>query len=151
VAFYSELGLLLAQTSGKKYMGETLELVNDLYDCPDYYYKRLASGPQKAEKVCFNLVGASQLDSLTKYVKESDLLSGFLPRFAVVFSDELQPHIVRRPPPNPHLQGKILKSLNEIRLACKTPEVMELTTEAWKTFEVWATLCVNMNETPSPW
>lgn len=138
VAFYSELGLLLSQTAGKKYMGETLELVNDLYDCPDYYYKRLASGPQKAEKVCFNLVGASQLDSLTKYVRESDLLSGFLPRFAVVFSDDLQPHIVRRPPPNPNLQAKILKGLNAVRLASKSPEAMELTPQAWKSFEAWA-------------
>jgi len=138
VAFYSELGLLLSQTAGKKYMGETLEMINDLYDCPDFYNKRLAGGLHRAEKVCFNLVGASQLDSLTKYVRESDLLSGFLPRFAVVFSDELQPHIVRRPPPNPPLQAKILKGLNAIRLASKSPEVMELTPEAWKAFEAWA-------------
>jgi hypothetical protein len=139
VAFYSELGLLLSQTAGKKYMGETLEMINDLYDCPDFYNKRLAGGLRRAEKVCFNLVGASQLDSLTKYVKESDLLSGFLPRFAVVFSDDLQPHIVRRPPPNQQLQNKILKGLNAIRTACKSPAEMNLTEQAWKSFEAWAT------------
>jgi hypothetical protein len=138
VAFYSELGLLLGQTAGKKYMRETLELLNDLYDCPAYYSKRLSQQLLRAENVCFNLIAASQLDSLTKYVRESDLLSGFLPRFAVVFSDKLQPHIVRRPPPDLKLQNKILQRLNDIRKFCKQHAPMELSQDAWDYFESWA-------------
>ena len=105
ISFYSEAGLLLAQVSTKKWMGDVLEMLNDLYDCPEHYRKRLVSGAQEASNVCLNLIGASQLDSLTKHVRESDLLSGFLPRFAVVFDDKLQPHMVRRPLPDMRLQN----------------------------------------------
>ena len=118
VAFYSEAGQLLAQASSKKYMGDILEMLNDLYDCPDFYRKRLSSGAKTANNVCFNLIGASQLDSLTKHVRESDLLSGFLPRFSVVFEDRLQPHMVRRPAPDLKLQNEIVSHLKEIRKAC---------------------------------
>lgn len=79
----------------------------------------------------------SQLDSLTKHVRESDLLSGFLPRFAVVFDDKLQPHMVRRPSPDVKLQNKILSHLNEIRKACQESELMDLTRDAWDYFESW--------------
>ena len=41
IGYYSELGLLLSQTTGKKYMSDTLEILNDLYDSPDYYSRRL--------------------------------------------------------------------------------------------------------------
>jgi hypothetical protein len=137
VSFYSEAGQLLAQASSRKYMGDILEMLNDLYDCPDFYRKRLSSGPKTANNVCFNLIGASQLDSLTKHVRESDLLSGFLPRFAVVFDDKLQTHMVRRPSPDLKLQNKILGHLNEIRKACQESEPMDLTRDAWDYFESW--------------
>lgn len=58
VCFYSEAGQLLAQAVSKKYMGDILEMLNDLYDCPDFYRKRLSSGPKTANNVCFNLIGA---------------------------------------------------------------------------------------------
>ena len=137
VCFYSEAGQLLAQASSKKYMGDILEMLNDLYDCPDFYRKRLSSGPKTANNVCFNLIGASQLDSLTKHVRESDLLSGFLPRFAVVFDDRLQPHMVRRPAPDTKLQNKIAAHLNEIRKTCQESAPMDLTGNAWDYFESW--------------
>jgi len=141
-AYYSEAGLLLAQAASKKWMGDILEMLCDLYDCPDYYRKRLASsgmggGIREAKNTCLNLIGASQLDSLTKHVKESDLLSGFLPRFAVVFEDNLQPHMVRRPLPDTKLQNKILSHFNEIRKACKEPQPMDLNRNAWEYFESW--------------
>jgi hypothetical protein len=137
VAFYSEAGQLLAQASSKKYMGDILEMLNDLYDCPDFYRKRLSSGAKTAKDVCFNLIGASQLDSLTKHVRESDLLSGFLPRFSVVFEDRLQPHMVRRPAPDIKLQNEIVSHLNEIRKACQEPKAMDLNRNAWKYFVTW--------------
>jgi len=137
VCFYSEAGQLLAQAVSKKYMGDILEMLNDLYDCPDFYRKRLSSGSKTANNVCFNLIGASQLDSLTKHVRESDLLSGFLPRFAVVFDDRLQPHMVRRPAPDMKLQNKIVSHLNEILKACQEPTAMDLTRDAWEYFESW--------------
>jgi hypothetical protein len=128
-SFYSEAGQLL--------MGDILEMLNDLYDCPDFYRKRLTGGLKSANNVCFNLIGASQLDSLTKHVRESDLLSGFLPRFALVFEDKLQPHMVRRPPPDTKLQNKIVNHLNEIRKACQEPKAMDLNKDAWEYFEAW--------------
>ena len=134
VSFYSEAGQLLAQASSRKWMGDILEMLNDLYDCPDHYRKRLTSGAKEAKNVCFNLIGASQLDSLTKHVRESDLLSGFLPRFAVVFDDKLQPHLVRRPAPDIKLQNKIVSHLNEIRKACQEPKQMDLNANAWEYF-----------------
>jgi hypothetical protein len=137
ISFYSEAGLLLAQVTSKKWMGDVLELLNDLYDCPDYYRKRFSSGPQTANDVCMNVIGASQLDSLTRHVRESDLLSGFLPRFAVIFSDELQPHMVRRPAPDKNLQNKILSHFNTIRKACEQAHPMELNESAWEYFENW--------------
>jgi hypothetical protein len=137
VSFYSEAGQLLAQANSKKYMGDILEMLNDLYDCPDFYRKRLSGGAKTANNVCLNLIGASQLDSLTKHVRESDLLSGFLPRFAVVFDDKLQPHMVCRPSPDTKLQSKIFGNLNEIRKACQEAKAMDLTRDAWEYFESW--------------
>lgn len=137
LSFYSEAGLLLSQAASKRYMGDILELLNDLYDCPDYYRKRLTSGTQEAKNICMNLIGASQLDSLTKYVKESDLLSGFLPRFQVVYASDLGEHMVKRPEPNKQLQNKILYRFNDIRKACSKESPMDLTPEAWEYFEDW--------------
>lgn len=137
VSFYSEAGLLLAKSTSKKWMGDILEMLNDLYDCPDHYRKRLAPGIQTANNVCLNLIGASQLDSLTKYVKESDLLSGFLPRFAIVFDDRLKPHMVRRPPPDIRLKNQIVSHLSQIRKACQEVKTMDLNPEAWEYFETW--------------
>lgn len=137
IAYYSEAGQLLAQASSRKWMGDILEMLNDLYDCPDHYRKRLTGGLRQANNVCFNLIGASQLDSLTKHVRESDLLSGFLPRFTIVFDDKLQPHMVRRPAPDMKLQNKILCYLNEIRKACQEAKAMDLNQDAWKYFENW--------------
>lgn len=47
--YYSEFGLLLAQT-GKKYMGDAIELLCDLYDCPNIYSRRLAAGKKNRRK-----------------------------------------------------------------------------------------------------
>lgn len=138
VAYYSELGVLLAQTGSRKYMGDALEMLNDLYDCPDHYAKRLSMELKRAQNVCLNLMAASQMDSLSRYVKEGDLLSGFLPRFTLVFSEDRKPHIVRRPPPNPKLRSRILEHLNKIRSACKDPQEMNPSEDAWELFEQWS-------------
>lgn len=137
ILYYSEMGLLLAQ-SGKKYMGDILEMLNDLYDCQDYYARRLASRFYEVSNVYLNLMGASQLDSLSRHVRESDLLSGFLPRFTVVYSENLKPHLVRRPPPDEVLQEKILRGLRKSLKAVEHQQQMDLTPEAWRVFETWA-------------
>lgn len=135
--YYSEFGSLLA-ASNKKWMVDIIDILNDLYDCPNYYSKRLQSG-QLAINNCFlNILGASQLESMTAHIKEGTLLSGFLPRFAVVYSEELKPHLVRRPPPDLKKQNSITKALNQIRQASQEPQQMILSPEAWGAFEKWA-------------
>jgi hypothetical protein len=136
--FYSEMGLLLAQ-SRKKYMVEVLETLNDLFDCPPKYCRRVAAQLFEIQDVYLTLLAASQADSLTRYVRDSDLLSGFLPRFTVVYSEDLQPHIVRRPEPDMDLQEEILSNLRAILDACtQKPRQLYLTDEAWESFEGWA-------------
>lgn len=139
IGYYSELGVLLSQATGKKYMSDILEMLNDLYDSPEYYSKRLSQGLRVAKDVCLNILAASQMDSLSQYVKESALLSGFLPRFAIVFSDQRRPHMVKRPPPDTKLQNSVLGHLARIRKNCnEAPGPMHLTPTAWETFETWA-------------
>jgi len=135
--YYSEMGSLLA-ASNKKWMIDIFDLLNDLYDCPDYCTKRLQSGPKSVSDVYLNMLCATQLDSMSAHVKESTLLSGFLPRFTTVYSENLQPHMVRRPPPDKRLQNKITEQLNSIRQATKVVTEMTLTPYAWTTFEAWA-------------
>lgn len=135
--YYSEVGMLLAQSATRKWMGDILELLNDLYDCPSYYRKRLASGPQTLNNVYLGILAASQLDSLTRYVREHDLISGFLPRFATVFSDKLMPHMVKRPAPDQKLQDTIVRQLLKIREACREPKAMDLSPSAWDYFIGW--------------
>jgi hypothetical protein len=140
VCYYSELGLLLAQSGGKTYMSDTLEMLNDLYDCPDYYAKRMAQELRQASTVFFNLLAASQMDSLTRYIKESTLLSGFLPRFTVVYSENLRPHKTWREPPDGNLQRKIGDQFKDIWKGTKAEESchMDLAPEAKKVYEQWA-------------
>ena len=138
ILYYSELGMLLAQSGSRKYMSDSLEMLNDLYDCPEYYTKRLVTGSQSIRNIYLNLMGASQLDSLTKYVKESDLISGFLPRFTTVYSEEKRPHLVRRPAPDIKRQNRILSEMNGIRKGVEIVREVDLTPEAWEIFETWA-------------
>ncbi|MDY6987952.1 MAG: DUF3987 domain-containing protein [Thermodesulfobacteriota bacterium] len=134
--YYPELGTLLAH-SGAKYMEGVLDMLNELYDCPDFFSKTMAGGSRTAENVFLNVLAASQLDSMGRYIKESALLSGFLPRFTVVFSEALQPHLTRRPAPNKQLEAKILKQLNDINTAAKHPQEITLTSGAWSKFDTW--------------
>jgi hypothetical protein len=134
---YSELGLLLAQAN-KQYMADVVEILNDLYDCPPYYSRRLSGKLHEVKDVFVNLLGATQLNSLTEHIKESTLLSGFLPRFTLVYSENLQPHIIRRPKPDEALQDKIIKQLKRIKEAMMEPRELDLTPEGWTAFESWA-------------
>lgn len=135
--YYSELGTLLAQSSGATYMSGILDVLNDLYDCPRYYKKVLAGGTREVQNAFLNVLAASQLASLSQYVKESILLSGFLPRFTIVYSEDIRDHIARRPTPNKILQNAILKHLNSIRQRSETPGPLDLTKAAWAMFETW--------------
>lgn len=135
--YYSEMGSLLAATN-KKWMVDIIDVLNDLYDCPNYYTKRLKDGAKSVTDVFLNLLCATQLDSMTAHIKESDLLSGFLPRFTTIYSENLRPHMVNRPVPDIKLQNKIMKQLNAIRQATSTIKPMALTAASWSLFENWA-------------
>jgi hypothetical protein len=148
--FYSELGLLLAQSTGRQYMNDTLELLNDLYDCPDVYSKRMSGQLLTVNHVFLNLLSASQLDSLTQHVKEATLLSGFLPRFTVAYSETKPSHIIRRPEPDKKRQNEIVAQLKGIQEACSKPQKLDLTEDAWTAFQEWAQERYRLAEVASP-
>ncbi len=79
IFIFSELGSLLSRMN--KDMG-LKEMMTDLYDFNETYTKETkTAGTNRIENACLNLLGASTIVWLQKWLKEEDLMSGFLGRF----------------------------------------------------------------------
>lgn len=136
--FYDELGTLFAQGS-KNYASGLIEYLMKLYSC-DHVRQTFKQNSYYVPKPFLNLIGASQFESLKRYIKEEDLYTGILPRFMVVFSEYVREHIPRRPKPNAELQQRILNKLIKIKAICESQNETELilSDEAGETFDEWS-------------
>jgi hypothetical protein len=78
---FSELGEFL-QKLEKSYSQGFKEMLTDMYDCPEQYIRETkTSGKSLIEHPAPSMIGASTLSWLQKYLKDEDMLSGFLARF----------------------------------------------------------------------
>lgn len=112
--YYSEIGELLSSMK-KGFMANAMDVLNDFYDCPTIYRKKLKDHEYKIEKICLSLLAATQKHSLQKDLEEQTLLSGFLPRFFICFSNKLGNEVIWREPVNKHKRDAVIGQLKEIR------------------------------------
>ena len=78
---FSELGEFL-QKLERSYSQGFKEMLTDMYDCPEQYIRETkTSGKFLIEHPAPSIIGASTLSWLQKYLKDEDMLSGFLARF----------------------------------------------------------------------
>lgn len=133
---YPEFGVLLGKSSAS-YMQSILELLSELYDCPEVHRKHLSNRIVEFHDTYLSVMGTSQYYSLGAYMSESALFSGFLPRFLISTSTDLQPHMVRRPKPNADLGHSIHERFAGILAATENPAEMNLSKEGWAEFEKW--------------
>ena len=112
--YYSEFGQLLSSL-GKGHMADTLDILNDLFDCPDEWKKALVKGEYKVKNGCISILGATQLESLSRNIKEDQLLTGFLPRFLICYSIKLGNPIIWRNDEDRRLDDGIINKLTQIK------------------------------------
>lgn len=139
---HSEFGSFMAST-GKNYMMGIVELLTDLYDCPEVYEKTLRKKAQgkfswRIENPCINWFSASTLDWFVKNLKESDLGGGFLARFLLIpaYSKE-KTHVF---PPGEDIDTKagLLYHIDEIDKNLNTTDgAMSLDREAEAAHREW--------------
>jgi len=112
--YYSEFGELLSSL-GKGFMSNAIDILNDLFDCPEEWKKVLVKDEYKIKRGCLSILGATQLESLTRSVKEDQLLTGFLPRFFICYSENLGPPIIWRNDEDRRLDAGIIDALTQIK------------------------------------
>ena len=122
--YYSEFGQLLSSL-GKGYMSDTMDIINDLYDCPDEWKKSLVKKEYKVMNGYLSILGATQFESLSRNIKEDQLLTGFLPRFFICYSKNLGPPIIWRDGEDSTLDAGIIAKLIEIRDFIAEKEISE--------------------------
>jgi hypothetical protein len=111
--YYSEFGQLLS-SSGKGYMADVLDILNDLFDCPDEWKKMLVKEQYKIKNGCLSILGATQLESLSRNIQEDQLLTEFLPRFFICYSEKLRNPIIWRDDEDRSLDSNIIEKLIKI-------------------------------------
>jgi hypothetical protein len=136
VLVYPEFGTLLGKANAS-YMQSILELLSELYDCPQKFKKYYAQRSVEFFDTYLGVLGTSQYYSLSAFMTEAALFSGFLPRFLVCTSTDLQDHMVRRPKPDPKLGHSLHQRFAGILAATETPGEMDLTDDGWREFEKW--------------
>jgi hypothetical protein len=112
--YYSEFGEFLASAK-KGFMSDMVEILNDYFDCPGHREKRLKTERYEINDICLNILGATQLESLTRHLDESMLLTGFLPRFFVCYSTNLRKPIIWRDPVDEAMDTQVIDDLRKIR------------------------------------
>ena len=78
---HSEFGSLLAQLN-RKYAGDSKQFLTSIYDVPiTYEITRMSRESKLLTRPCLSILGASTIDWVKEYSKESDLRTGFFARF----------------------------------------------------------------------
>lgn len=71
----------------KNFMVETAEVMCKLFDCPDYFSRRLRRGKIEGKNIYISLLGATTLYNYSQSVTEGDIKSGFWARFLPVLGE----------------------------------------------------------------
>jgi len=79
-----EIGGFLESIKKKDYMSGMADLLCQLFDCPDKYFKKLRSQEFNLENVCFNIIAATTPSRFLDTVTPSDFNSGFQSLFLIV-------------------------------------------------------------------
>lgn len=80
---WSEFAGVLSQLE-RSYMLGTKEFLTDIFDCPEYYERKLKNETINIEKPCISIMAASTIEWLNTKIKEGDLRGGFLNRILYV-------------------------------------------------------------------
>ncbi len=132
VAFLGEFSSLLHGVSNGGYMSHMKELMNELYGCPEIYYKKLANSKKcfTVEKPYLNANSTCTEDGLIPYLNHELVHGGFLARYNMVAG---LGHYRKRGP----IPDEARKQENEFRSAIfnlqrlfKTEKVVFLLTDA---------------------
>lgn len=91
----SEFSSLLERMKSN-YMGAMKQRLTDLYDCHEEYTRSIQGMSGKGEKIsidrpALSILGASTLDWLVESLTETDMRSGFMPRFLIFTSSDREP------------------------------------------------------------
>jgi hypothetical protein len=71
----------------KSFMVETSEVMCKLFDCPDFFSRRLKKGKIEGRNIYISLLGATTLYNYSQSVTEGDIKSGFWARFIPVLGE----------------------------------------------------------------
>ena len=71
----------------KNFMVETSEVMCKLFDCPDFFSRRLRKGKIEGKNIYISLLGATTLYNYSQSVTEGDIKSGFWARFIPVLGE----------------------------------------------------------------
>lgn len=82
-----------------------------------------------------NIVAASTMAWFNKSVTQAQILSGFIPRFNIIFSDDTGPLLPRRPMPDHARRDDLIKELQRIRVMAGGEYTY--TAEAGAEFDKW--------------
>ena len=104
-AHEDEFSSLLAILARASYANGLLDKLTGLYGC-GYLAKTTRNKPIYIPKTYLNIIGATTLDSLSRYLNEFALLSGFFPRFLVCYVNHMNEYQERERPDN-ELMGMV--------------------------------------------
>jgi len=114
--FLNELGHFI-QNMKKNYMVGTMELMTNLYDCPEYIEHHLVKKNTVIRNSCVSIFGASTIDWLLPNLKEEGLKGGFYYRF-LYLPARVQERMMASPPYKDEEQvtrvSRAAKHINEI-------------------------------------
>lgn len=68
----------------RDYMVGTQSMITELFDCPEVYDRKTKVGEHEIHEPFINILAATTIDWMKASVRDTDLTSGFLPRFLVV-------------------------------------------------------------------
>jgi hypothetical protein len=115
IYFKDEVSGLFDSMQKKDYLAGLQETLTALYDSPNIYTRRLKKETIIIESPAFVFIGGGVTDRVYAAVDESFILSGFLPRFLVVYGTA-EPD-TRRPLGPPTDSGVATKSIIATKLA----------------------------------
>ena len=118
--YYSEFGDFISSLK-KGFFSNAKDILTDAYDCR-HIKKKLKNEEYNVLKPYLNILGASQLHSLNKDISESELMTGFVPRFYICFTKTLPLDIYWRDEVDPNRDRDIINMLKEIRSFVKKIE-----------------------------
>ena len=110
---WSEFAGFLSQLE-RPYMLGTKEFLTDIFDCPEFYERKLKNETITIEKPCISIMAASTIEWLNSKLREGDLRGGFLNRFLYIPATKKNKIIPFPPSPSEFRRQELAKKLSRI-------------------------------------